>query len=87
VDRRREDRDHAALDKLLIDDFLAVGPLGFTLNKREWLDRHERGLRYQTFGLQEVQVRRYGDMAVVVARQVGQGTYRGIRCPRRSVRR
>src|SRR5262249_61777546 len=69
--------DPSALDKLLTADFLAVGPLGFTLTKREWLDRHEGGLRYESFGLQEVQARRYGDGAVVGARQVGPGPYQG----------
>ena len=46
--------DAAALDKLLADDFVGVGPLGFTLSKREWLARHDGGLRYETFGLEEV---------------------------------
>jgi ketosteroid isomerase-like protein len=73
--------DPAALDKLLIDNFLAVGPMGFTLTKREWLDRYKSGLRYETFGLEETQVRHYGDVAVAVARQVGQGTYQGIPVP------
>jgi ketosteroid isomerase-like protein len=73
--------DPAALDELLIDDFLAVGPLGFTLTKREWVERHEGGLRYETFGLHDAQVRRYGDAAVVVARQVGQRTYQGNPVP------
>jgi ketosteroid isomerase-like protein len=75
--------DAAALDKLLADDFVGVGPLGFTLSKREWLDRHDGGLRYEAFGLEEVQVRGrgYGDATVVVARQVGQGTYQGNPVP------
>lgn len=73
--------DPTVLGRLLTDDFLAVGPLGFTLTKREWLDRHAGGLRYETFGLQEPRVRRYGDVAVVVARQVGKGTYQGNPVP------
>ncbi len=73
--------DAAALDKLLTDDFVGVGPLGFTLSKREWLDRHDGGLRYETFGLEDVQVRGYGDAAFVVARQVGQGTWQGHPVP------
>src|SRR6266571_2873332 len=56
--------DAAALDKLLTDDFVGVGPLGFTLSKREWLDRYDGGLRYETFGLEDVQVRGYGDAAL-----------------------
>ena len=58
----------AALDKLLADDFTGVGPLGFTLSKQDWLDRHAAGdLKYRTFELADVAVRRYGDAAVVIA--------------------
>jgi ketosteroid isomerase-like protein len=58
------------------DDFVGVGPRGFTLSKEEWLDRHERGmLTYGSFALDEVGVRLYGDAAVVVCRQDADGVY------------
>ena len=73
--------DAAALEALLTDDFLGVGPLGFTLPKPAWLTRHQQGLAYETFGLEEVQTRVHGDTALVTARQTARGTYRGNPTP------
>ena len=74
--------DAAALDKLLADDFTGVGPLGFTLSKQDWLDRHAAGdLKYRTFDLAEMAIRHYGDAAVVIARQSAAGAYRGHEVP------
>src|SRR3989440_9539420 len=75
--------DAAALDRLLADDFTGVGPLGFTLSKQDWLDRYAAGdLKYRTFELADVAVRRYGDAAVVIAPQSAAGAYRGHEVPR-----
>lgn len=74
--------DAAALDKLLADDFTGVGPLGFTLSKQDWLARHAAGdLKYRTFELGDVAVRRFGDATVVIARQSATGAYRGLEVP------
>jgi ketosteroid isomerase-like protein len=74
--------DTAALDKLLADDFTGVGPLGFTLSKQDWLDRHAAGdLKYRTFELADISVRRYGEAAVVIAQQSAAGAYRGHEVP------
>jgi ketosteroid isomerase-like protein len=74
--------DSAALQTLLADDFTAVGPLGFTLTKQDWLDRHAPGqLTYETFDLDELQVRVYDDAAVAIARQSAQGTHQGQPVP------
>jgi hypothetical protein len=71
-----------ALEGLLAGNFLAIGPLGFPLSKDEWLTRHATGdLRYDTFRLEEMRTREYGDVAVVTARQVAEGTYRGREVP------
>lgn len=68
--------DTAFLERILADDFIAVGPRGFMLTKEQWLARHEAGnLKYQSFGLDEVGVRLYGDAAVVVCRQSAEGVY------------
>jgi hypothetical protein len=64
------------LGRALADDFVGAGPRGFVLNKEEWLERHGSGkLRYESFGLDEVEVRPYGDAAVTVCRQAAAGVY------------
>ena len=66
----------ASLEEILTDDFVGVGSRGFTLGREQWLWRHETGsLRYECFGLDGVQIRRYGDTAVVVCRQTAEGVY------------
>ena len=51
-------RDTAFLEKLLADDFVGVGPLGFLLSRQEWLARHQRGdMKYDVHSLDEVRVR------------------------------
>jgi ketosteroid isomerase-like protein len=68
--------DTAFLERTLADDFIGVGPRGFTLTKEQWLERHESGkLGYESFGLDEVEVRPYGDAAVTVCRQSAEGVY------------
>ena len=68
--------DTTSLGEILTDDFVGVGPRGFTLGREQWLQRHETGsLRYECFGLDEVQIRRYGDAAVAVCRQIAEGVY------------
>lgn len=70
--------DATALDELLTDDFVGVGPLGFTLPKPAWLARYDSGtLSYDAFELEEIQTRTHGDCAVVTARQNQRGTAHG----------
>jgi ketosteroid isomerase-like protein len=73
--------DAEALATLLTDDFCGVGPLGFVLYRPAWLDRHHRGLTYEQFSLEESQIRLYGDVAVVTARNNARGTYQGQPLP------
>jgi ketosteroid isomerase-like protein len=63
--------DTGTLDPLLTDDFVGVGPLGFSLPKAQRLARHRQGLRYEAFGIDETQVRTYGDVATARERQRG----------------
>ena len=68
----------AALAPLLTDDFIAVGPLGFTLSKTDWLARHDSGaLKYGDFRLDDVSVREFGAAAVIVATEQADGTFNG----------
>ena len=68
--------DVASLAAILADDFVGVGPRGFTLTRDQWLLRHDTGsLRYDTFGLDEAEVRLYGDAAITVCRQSAEGVY------------
>jgi ketosteroid isomerase-like protein len=68
--------DTSLLGETLADDFVGVGPRGFMLTKDQWLLRHDTGsLRYEFFGLDEAQVRIYGDAAITVCRQSARGVY------------
>ena len=68
--------DTSVLGSILDDDFIGVGSRGFTLTKDEWLDRHAtRKLRYDDFRFDEVQVRGYGETALIIGRQSAEGKY------------
>ncbi len=70
--------DVAFLEGALTDDFVGIGPLGFMLNKEQWLSRYESGdLVYESFALDEVEARFYGEAAVATCRQSQAGTYQG----------
>lgn len=76
------DGDTAALDALLTDNFVGVGPLGFTLPRSAWLARHQQGdLTYETFDLDETVTRMHHDMALVIARLNTRGAYQGHPIP------
>ena len=65
--------DATALDAILTDDFVGIGPVGFVVDKATWLRRFEMGLRYDRLELEDVSVRRHGDAAIVVAHQLADG--------------
>ncbi len=68
--------DTASLKEILADDFVAVGPRGFVLSGIQWIARHDTGsLEYRSFGLDEAEVRTYGDAAIVVCRQTAARVY------------
>jgi ketosteroid isomerase-like protein len=77
--------DAEAIAQCLSEDFLGVGPLGFILPRREWLQRHDPGgLDYEKFELQDIYLRLYGDTAVVTALVEQPGTYEGNPIPQRT---
>lgn len=70
--------DVEALDALTVADFVLVGPLGFILDKQQWLDRYRNGdLVTSSLTWDSVTVRSYGDVAVAIGRHTQQASYRG----------
>jgi len=71
-----------ALERLLADDFVGIGPLGFMLPRDAWLARHATGdLQYRSFRLDDVELRLHGDAAIVTAHQSAETTYQGHQVP------
>ncbi|MGI8329167.1 nuclear transport factor 2 family protein [Actinomadura scrupuli] len=70
--------DVAALEAMTTGDFTLVGPVGFVLDKQQWLDRYRTGA-FVTRSLvwDEVQVRDYGSAAVAVGRHTQEAAYQG----------
>jgi ketosteroid isomerase-like protein len=58
--------DPTLLDGLLADRFIGVGPLGFVLNREQWLERFRNGLDNRAFTVTDPQVHDHGTSAVVV---------------------
>ena len=70
--------DAGALGPLLADDFVLVGPLGFALDKQQYLgSRLSRDLRHESFAWDDVRVRVYGAAAIAVGSQTQRSTYQG----------
>jgi ketosteroid isomerase-like protein len=69
--------DTGFLETFITDDFMLIGPLGFMLNKEQWLTRFtSNDLRYDSFAWDDVRVRAYGDAAIVTGRQTQTGAYK-----------
>lgn len=70
--------DVEALRDLLLDDFVGIGPMGFMLDKEQWLARYTSGgFEYKALKWDELQVRDYGSCAVVTGVQDQDGRYQG----------
>src|SRR5258707_2918189 len=70
--------DTKLLDSLLDADFVCVGPLGFVLNKEQYLAGRRSGdLKQAAFDWNDVHVHIYGDTAVAVGAQVQKATFQG----------
>jgi ketosteroid isomerase-like protein len=70
--------DVDTLDALATDDFHLVGPLGFVLDKQQWLDRYRSG-DFTTTALtwHDIQAREYGDSVVTIGTQSQEAAYKG----------
>jgi ketosteroid isomerase-like protein len=73
--------DADRLAPLLTDDFVGIGPAGFTLPKEAWLARLGPDLRYDELHLDEVTARANGQTTIVVAHQHAKGEARGNPVP------
>lgn len=72
------DGDVAALDALTTSDFTLVGPLGFVLQKDEWLDRYRSGaLTTEVCNWQPDTVRRHNDAVILIGTQHQRTRYQG----------
>jgi ketosteroid isomerase-like protein len=56
--------DAETLRELIADDFLSIGPKGYVMDKKQWIDRHSR-FTYHELDTSEMDVRTYGDTAIV----------------------
>ncbi|HUY99428.1 MAG TPA: nuclear transport factor 2 family protein [Thermomicrobiaceae bacterium] len=76
--RAELDGDAAALAELLDPDFRCVGPLGFVLNREQYVaPRRSGALAHTAFVWEDAAVRRYGDAAVAVGTQRQTTTFQG----------
>jgi ketosteroid isomerase-like protein len=70
--------DADALEPLLARDFLLVGPLGFMLDKTQYLgSRRSADLRHESLVWADVSVRAYDNAALAVGSVVQRSTYQG----------
>ncbi len=68
--------DASAYDDLATADFHGIGPVGFVLDKEQWVGRLAN-VNNEAFEVKDVQVRVYGDAAVVVGVQDQKTTVMG----------
>jgi len=70
--------DTATLDALAVADFQLVGPLGFVLDRQQWIQRYRSGdLHTTTLDWVIESVRVYGGAAVTIGTHTQTGDYRG----------
>ena len=70
--------DTGTLDAISTSDFMLVGPLGFVLDKEQWLERYRSGdLVTGSLALEDPATRVYGEAAVTIARHIQRAAYRG----------
>lgn len=72
--------DTDTLSGLVADGFRLVGPLGFVLDRQQWLDRYQSGaLATQRLDWRDVEVRVHGDTAIAIGVHDQEATHQGNR--------
>ena len=70
--------DTGTLEAISTSDFTLVGPLGFVLDKEQWLERYRSGdLVTDSLSLEDPAIRVYRDAAVTLARHIQRASYQG----------
>jgi ketosteroid isomerase-like protein len=70
--------DVATMERIMTDDFVAVGPRGFVLNKSAYLQGHKtHELQYQEIKQDELTDHVYGDAAIITKKQSNKATFQG----------
>lgn len=70
--------DADTLAGMAVDDFLLVGPLGFMLDKQQWLERYRKGdLVTSALRWGDTKTRVFGDTAIVVGVHDQEAAYHG----------
>jgi uncharacterized protein DUF4440 len=78
VTRAEIDGDIATLDALATHDFMFVGPVGFVLDKQQWLNRYRGGgLRTHALAYEDAVTRVHGDCAIRIGRHVQEAEFQG----------
>jgi hypothetical protein len=72
-----EHNDAGALADVLAADFVGVGPVGFVLNRDQWLVRFDNGLVNRAFTVEQPQVHDHEAAAVVVGALTQQTSFGG----------
>lgn len=73
-----EQGDISVLDELAVDGFRLVGPLGFVLDRRQWLERYRDGdLVTQKLAWTDVEVRDLGQTAIAIGVHDQVASYQG----------
>ena len=76
--RAEIDGDTATLDALVTHDFMLVGPVGFVLDKQQWLERYRGGgLRTIVLSFEDAVTRIHGDCAIRIGRHVQEAEFQG----------
>ena len=77
-DRAMIGNDADAIGRFMADDWTIIGPDGLVSGKGAFLAHIREGrLTHHTMTTEDIQVRAYGDVAVLLARGVSAGTFDG----------